>query len=142
VFSDIGTSDRASVREQSLSGPGIGRWFGESRRTSAIPALFQRGIRGLYRADFVLQVSDKESKRSQRVPADPIHRVTLLCVEESFRYRLLVPGGQEHRRPGSIVPMLSLIEQNGDEFVGGETAAFTCCHPSLYGRHSIAAPGV
>jgi hypothetical protein len=38
--------------------------------------------------------------------------------------------------------MLSLIEQNGDEFVGGETAAFTCCHPSLYGRHSIAARGV
>jgi hypothetical protein len=32
--------------------------------------------------------------------------------------------------------MLSLIEQNGDEFF--ETAAFTCCDPSLYGRHSIA----
>src|SRR5207302_10058326 len=83
-----------------------------------------------------------ESKRSQRIPADPIHRVTLGCVEESFGYGLLIPGGQEHRRPGSIDPMLSLIEQNGDEFVGGETAAFTCCHPSLYGSHSIAARGV
>ena len=109
------------------------------RRITAGPAVFQRGIRGLYRGDFVLQVSDAESKRSPRVPADPIHRVTLGCVEERFRCRLLVPGGQEHRRPGSIAPMLSLIEQNVDEFVGGETAAFTCCHPSLYGRHSIAA---
>jgi len=35
--------------------------------------------------------------------------------------------------------MLSLIEQNGDEFV--ETAAFTYCDPSLYGRRSIAAAG-
>jgi len=112
------------------------------RRIAAVPAIFQRGIGGLYRADFVLQLSDKESKRSQRVPADPIHRVTLGCLEESFRYRLLVPRGQEHRRPGSIGPMLSLIEQNGDEFVGGEAAAFTCCHPWLYCRHSIAARGI
>ena len=109
------------------------------RRIAAVPAVFQRGIGGLYRADLVLQVSDAELKRSQRIPADPIHRVTLVCVEERFRCRLLVPGGQEHRQPGSIVPILPLIEQNGDEFVDGETAAFTCCDPSLYGRHSIAA---
>lgn len=104
-----------------------------------MPAVLQRGIRGLYRADFALQVSDAELKRSQRIAANPIHRVTLVCVGERFGCRLLVPGGQEHRRPGSIVPILPLIEQNGDEFVDGETAAFTCCDPSLYGRHSIAA---
>ena len=138
VYSPEGSRRRYPIKNRTVR-----TWNREMvRRIAALPAVFQRGLSGLCRADFVLQVSDKESKRSPRVPADPKHRVTLGCVEESFRYRLLVLGGQEHRRPGSIDPMLSLIEQNGDEVGGGETAAFTCCHPWLYGRHSIAVRGV
>ena len=86
------------------------------RRIAAVPAVFQRGDRGTIQGRFGAPGLRCRVEAIAAHPGDPIHRVTLVCVEERFRCRLLVPGGQEHRQPGSIVPILPLIQQNGDEF--------------------------